>query len=432
MPHHAVCEVNELLLLHIAQNVDSNVTSFIAISDLDSHLTSAAYEQRVFFYGAYVKYSSAKRRQREFEHRFACVRIPSTIHDLANKVRRTESFLNKKRVQQCHVLRKEKLDAVGAQLEHSPRKSLRRLAQEVNISKTSAFVATKLLKLKPFRITVVHALQPEDPVSRVNYCNWFVQSVHNGDVDPLLTFFTDEAWFHLQVTFQLRTIGTGLPKIPILFMKFLTTQQRLGFGVHLNETELLIGINTGSSPTKANRNPFAALNPQGYKCSIICFLGTNGVVYLRNWLSRHASIRRNTAVEDSTSHSEIFIFFNVVHNINTHSTGISTKAIVTTEPTISVTQYRRLNPSEQNSWLPCARCERLGNADLLPWSVVGLLMDGFITLSSMTLHINVCDESATVPDESVDHRKYDVLPRLIEGYDAKDILIPMRRGSSTP
>ncbi|KAJ4451644.1 hypothetical protein ANN_03113 [Periplaneta americana] len=58
----------------------------------------------------------------------------------------------------------EKLDEVGARLEHSPHKSLQRLAQDVNISMTSAFVATKLLKLKPYRVTVVHALQPQDPV----------------------------------------------------------------------------------------------------------------------------------------------------------------------------------------------------------------------------------------------------------------------------
>ncbi|KAJ4430118.1 hypothetical protein ANN_22328 [Periplaneta americana] len=83
-------------------------------------------EQCTFLEDAYVKYSSARRCRREFEHRFADVRIPSrsTIHNLVNKVRRTGSFLNKKRVQQRH-------------------------------------------------------------------------SIHNGDVDPLLTFFIDEAWIHV-------------------------------------------------------------------------------------------------------------------------------------------------------------------------------------------------------------------------------------------
>ncbi|KAJ4437480.1 hypothetical protein ANN_17624 [Periplaneta americana] len=63
------------------------------------------------------------------------IRIPSrpTIHDLVDKVKSTGSFLNKKCVQQRRVLTEEKLD----------------------------------------------------------------ESVHNGDLDPLLTFFTDEAWFHL-------------------------------------------------------------------------------------------------------------------------------------------------------------------------------------------------------------------------------------------
>jgi hypothetical protein len=27
-------------------------------------------------------------------------------------------------------------------------------------------------------------LQPGDPASRINFCNWFSQSVHDGEVDP--------------------------------------------------------------------------------------------------------------------------------------------------------------------------------------------------------------------------------------------------------
>ncbi|KAJ4444607.1 hypothetical protein ANN_06403 [Periplaneta americana] len=45
--------------------------------------------------------------------------------------------------------------------------------------------------------TRVYQAVLESILLQVNYCNWFVQSVHNGDVEPLLTFFTDEAWFHL-------------------------------------------------------------------------------------------------------------------------------------------------------------------------------------------------------------------------------------------
>jgi hypothetical protein len=36
------------------------------------------------------------------------------------------------------------------------------------------------------------------------FCNWFLQSVHHGEVDPRLVFFCDEAWFSLrgEVNFQ--------------------------------------------------------------------------------------------------------------------------------------------------------------------------------------------------------------------------------------
>jgi hypothetical protein len=40
----------------------------------------------------------------------------------------------------------EKLDGKGARLEHTPRKSLKRLAQETGVSKSSARTATQLLK----------------------------------------------------------------------------------------------------------------------------------------------------------------------------------------------------------------------------------------------------------------------------------------------
>jgi sulfur relay (sulfurtransferase) complex TusBCD TusD component (DsrE family) len=41
-------------------------------------------------------------------------------------------------------------------------------------------------------------LQPLNPAGRVHFCNWFLQSVVEGEIDSQLTFFPDEAWFHLQ------------------------------------------------------------------------------------------------------------------------------------------------------------------------------------------------------------------------------------------
>jgi hypothetical protein len=71
------------------------------------------------------------------------------------------------------VLTEEKLRDIGARLEYTPRISLKLLAQETGVSKSSARTATKLLKLRPYETTVIQALQPLDPSSRVHFGSWF-------------------------------------------------------------------------------------------------------------------------------------------------------------------------------------------------------------------------------------------------------------------
>ena len=41
------------------------------------------------------------------------------------------------------------------------------------------------------------ALLADDTVIRRTFCEWTLNSVYNGEIDPHLIFFTDEAWFHL-------------------------------------------------------------------------------------------------------------------------------------------------------------------------------------------------------------------------------------------
>jgi hypothetical protein len=88
-------------------------------------------EQRVFLYDTYVKYGSAGKWRRKFRRKFRDERVPSgqTIHNLVNKLRTTGLLIDKK---QKHKRRErtEKLDGIGAGLEHTPRKSLKRLTQE--------------------------------------------------------------------------------------------------------------------------------------------------------------------------------------------------------------------------------------------------------------------------------------------------------------
>jgi hypothetical protein len=89
------------------------------------------------------------------------------------------------------------LDEIGTRSEHSPCKSLARLAQQMQVSKTTAWRATKNLHIHPYKITQVQVIEEGDYGRRTHFCNWFLQAVHDGVLDPKLTFFTDEAWFHL-------------------------------------------------------------------------------------------------------------------------------------------------------------------------------------------------------------------------------------------
>jgi hypothetical protein len=50
----------------------------------------------------------------------------------------------------------------------------------------SFFGTTKSLKLKPFKTATVHELQLHDLANRVNFCNWFLQSVNNAEIAPTL------------------------------------------------------------------------------------------------------------------------------------------------------------------------------------------------------------------------------------------------------
>ena len=157
-------------------------------------------EQRVFLFETYVKTESCREVCRRFQDRFPGVTVPcrETVRCLVNKLRTTGSLNNAKtRKRKQKVLTEEKIDDINTSFTRSPNKSVRRVAQQVGISKTSVHRATKILKLKPYRVSIVQQLQPRDDQARINFCNWILQHIVDGIVNPHLLIFSDEAWFHL-------------------------------------------------------------------------------------------------------------------------------------------------------------------------------------------------------------------------------------------
>ena len=121
---------------------------------------------RIFMYDSYVQTESCREVTRLFRDRFHDIRVPhrDTVRKLVNRFRETGSVLDRKAQRTHHVLTEEKLDEIGQTLERSPRKSLSRLSQKTGVSQFLAWKATKLLKLKPYKITEVQELQPRDNV----------------------------------------------------------------------------------------------------------------------------------------------------------------------------------------------------------------------------------------------------------------------------
>ena len=106
-------------------------------------------------YDSYVRTESCREVTRLYRDRFPDIPAPhrDTVRKLVNRFRETGSVLDRKPQRTRHVLTEENLDEIGQTLERSPRKSLSRLSQVTVVSEFSAWKATKLLKLKPYKIT---------------------------------------------------------------------------------------------------------------------------------------------------------------------------------------------------------------------------------------------------------------------------------------
>ena len=129
-------------------------------------------QERIFMYDTYVITNSCREVKKLFQTQFPGVTSPSreAVRLLVNKFRETGSILDKKRRVERRVLNNAKLDDIGERLQRSPKKSLRELAQETQVSQTTAWNATKLLKLKPYRVIDVQQLSHDfHDISRIIY-----------------------------------------------------------------------------------------------------------------------------------------------------------------------------------------------------------------------------------------------------------------------
>lgn len=82
-------------------------------------------------------------------------------------------------------------------VEENPQTSVRRLSAQTNVSSSTVHrILKRRLHMHAYKVSVVQQILPRDHVTRVNYCNFFQENLNNDEILDL-SFFTDEAWFHL-------------------------------------------------------------------------------------------------------------------------------------------------------------------------------------------------------------------------------------------
>lgn len=113
----------------------------------------------------------------------------------------------------------EVIDNVRVIMEATPSKPLRKLRQEVDLSYgTCRTILKKDLSMFPYKMQMFHQLLPRDFQSRINYCQWFLNNINNNDILNL-TWFTDEAWFHLDGYLNSQNMRTWATDNPHMFVE---------------------------------------------------------------------------------------------------------------------------------------------------------------------------------------------------------------------
>jgi hypothetical protein len=160
-------------------------------------------KQRVFLIRLVFKNGDeyTERVKQDFRNRFPDTREPhrNIARGMVSKFSETGSVQDGPRSGSSSVLPQQILDDISDRLLQSPKKSLRKLTQQTGLSYGSTHKAVKIeLKLFPYKVSTVQQLENADYQRRLNYCEWFTNSIAQNREDNLdVTSYTGEAWLHL-------------------------------------------------------------------------------------------------------------------------------------------------------------------------------------------------------------------------------------------
>lgn len=92
--------------------------------------------------------------------------------------------------------------------------------------------------MHPYKVTVVQELLPLDFGNRVRYCRWFNENLNNNDVLDL-TYFTDEAWFHLTGYVNSQNYRTWATENPHTYIETSLHPLKIGVWVAISRRRII-------------------------------------------------------------------------------------------------------------------------------------------------------------------------------------------------
>lgn len=164
----------------------------------------------------------------------------NVVRNCVRLFRETGSVTHKDGGGRPTVRTEETIENVREIMNEAPTTSLRRLTQQVPVSYgTCRTILRKDIGLFPYKMQAYHELLPPDHNRRVLYCQWFTQHLlHNNDLLDL-TFFTDEAWFHLSGYINSQTMRMWSAENPHIFRESPLHSQKVGVWIGVSRRRLI-------------------------------------------------------------------------------------------------------------------------------------------------------------------------------------------------
>lgn len=149
----------------------------------------------------FIESNSVTQTQRNFRKHYK--KYPpsrNSILEWKSKFLETGSVLSKKNPgRPC--TRNEEVERVRESFLHSPRKSLRSAARELDMPVSTVHkVLRKKLRLYAYKVQLVQALEPNDRPKRMQFATDMLRRIENGDGFLRRILFCDEACFHVSGT----------------------------------------------------------------------------------------------------------------------------------------------------------------------------------------------------------------------------------------